>query len=384
MIDLSVNGGYYLYGNQIYERKLDLYNKIWSENNFIHSPILFWFHDELFSKQDWLTEPAISITELYKQRALQIREKYDYLILMFSGGSDSANVLDTFIDNGIFIDEVRTYYPIKRISPVVATLDPKHPLGLAFEYIWAALPRLKKLEQQSPKTKITVVDISDTLQTSIVNEKEMERSLEANLTVPNYHSIKMIFQTDDTERYVDEIKKQNVAVIYGADRPSLDMIDGSLYFFFTDAGCSCSCTDYRTQSNLSRVNFYWSKDAPLIPIKQSHMIKNLLASNKKLFDISNGHNRFGYHLHQSNLIRCLMYPTWDPHTYQKEGKLFDDGLFDFSDREKQASARYNQIVIDKLKSVSNNRFSPLVIEQNRHMVTSRRYKVADISCATSR
>ena len=377
MIDLSVNGGYYVYGKRTFERKIDLYNTIWAEGSFIHSPISFWFHDELFSKQHWEVEPLQPITDLYKERAQQIRDKYDYLIIMFSGGSDSTNVLDTFINNGIHVDEVRTYYPIKRISNEVITPDPKHPLGLAFEYIYAALPRLKLLEKQSPKTKLSIVDISDILRTSIVSENEMNRSLEANLTVPNYHSIKMVFQTDDTEKHVESIKQQRTAVIYGADRPSLDLIDGQLVFFFTDVGCSCSCTDFRTQSNLSRINFYWTPDAPLIPIKQSHMIKRLLQTNRKIYDMANGRGKFNSVLHQSNLIRRLIYPTWNINTYQKDRKMFDDGLFDFTDHEKQASKSYNDMMMAKLSRL-NGIYTPQVIEQGRHQIQSRSYKVADI------
>lgn len=377
-MNLDVNGGYYLYGGRAFERKLDLYNHVWAEGGFIHSPVQFWFHDELFAKQDWTIEPTESITDMYRRRAQQIRDQYDYVILMFSGGSDSMNVLDTFVDNGIHLDEVRTYYPIKRLAGIDVVADPKHPLGLAFEYALAAEPRLKLLAQQAPRTKITVVDISDVLRTTVTDEREMMRNMEANLTVPNYHSIKMVFQTDDTERYAETLKQQKVAVVYGADRPSLDLRDKRLFFYFTDAGCSCSCTDYRTQSNLSRVNFYWSKDAPLIPIKQSHMIKNILLGDEKLYHWANGPNRFNGYLHQSNLVRCLMYPKWNPHTYQKQGKLFDDGLFDFSPREREAHLFYDKLVTDKLKAVSNNRFTPMVIEQGRHMVTSRWYKVADM------
>ena len=46
------------------------------------------------------------IDELYRQRAHQLRDKYDYVVLWFSGGADSNNVLNSFIDNDIKIDEV--------------------------------------------------------------------------------------------------------------------------------------------------------------------------------------------------------------------------------------------------------------------------------------
>lgn len=54
----------------------------------------------------WDIEPSESFKELCKQRALQIRESYDYVVLHFSGGSDSTTVLNSFIENKIPIDEI--------------------------------------------------------------------------------------------------------------------------------------------------------------------------------------------------------------------------------------------------------------------------------------
>jgi len=68
------------------------------------------YNDEFFGQFDWSKEPKETINELYKQRALELREQYDYLALYYSGGHDSSNVLYAFLDNGIPIDEVVTYY----------------------------------------------------------------------------------------------------------------------------------------------------------------------------------------------------------------------------------------------------------------------------------
>jgi len=57
---------------------------------------------------DWTKEPKESFKELCRQRAEQIRDTYDYVIVYFSGGSDSTTVMNAFLDNGIKIDEVVT------------------------------------------------------------------------------------------------------------------------------------------------------------------------------------------------------------------------------------------------------------------------------------
>ena len=55
------------------------------------------FNDEAYHSVDWEKEPPESLSELYRKRAQQLREKYDYLVLWFSGGADSTNILDSFL-----------------------------------------------------------------------------------------------------------------------------------------------------------------------------------------------------------------------------------------------------------------------------------------------
>ena len=69
-------------------------------------PCFLYYYDKEFASSDWKTEPKKSLKELYKERAEQIRAKYAYLILAFSGGHDSTQVLETFYYNNIHIDEI--------------------------------------------------------------------------------------------------------------------------------------------------------------------------------------------------------------------------------------------------------------------------------------
>ena len=67
------------------------------------------FNESVFSSYDWTVEPNESIADLYRQRAQQLRDKYDYIVLMFSGGADSTTVLRSFLDNDIKLDEAVSY-----------------------------------------------------------------------------------------------------------------------------------------------------------------------------------------------------------------------------------------------------------------------------------
>ena len=111
------------------------------------------FNEEVFSSIDWTKEPSETILELYGQRAKQLREKYDYIALMYSGGADSDTVLCSFLDNDIKIDEVATYVNYD------ATGDKDNFLNAE---TWnVAFPRIEMLQQQYPWLKHRIIDLSD-------------------------------------------------------------------------------------------------------------------------------------------------------------------------------------------------------------------------------
>jgi hypothetical protein len=252
----------------------------------------------------------------------------------------------------------------------------EHPLGLAFEYVYAALPKLKLLETKAPNTKITVVDITEPLTKSVSDDKYMERGVSSSITVTNYHNIRMMYQTDDVERSIDGQRKQRVAVVYAADKPHLELCNKNLAFTFSDSGCSSSGIDYREKSNHSRINFFWSRDLPLIPIKQSHMVKRLLESSSKVYKLADGISMFTANLMNSNLIKKLIYPTWDIRTYQKASKTGDQDLLDilgtnavYASRERDLFA-FNQL--KTVKDLINTRHNI------RWTVRSRQYNIGTV------
>ena len=66
--------------------------------------IKFYYYDDVFSLVNWNLEPKESLEDLYRKRAEQIRKDYEYVILAYSGGHDSSQVLETFYYNNIHID----------------------------------------------------------------------------------------------------------------------------------------------------------------------------------------------------------------------------------------------------------------------------------------
>ena len=94
--------GFYTIGTSVFESKIQaciLANKVLKEMNQSIHPLrlLQWnFNDEVFEAYDWTKEPEKTLDQLYDARARDIREKYDHVIVSYSGGADSHNMLMAF------------------------------------------------------------------------------------------------------------------------------------------------------------------------------------------------------------------------------------------------------------------------------------------------
>jgi hypothetical protein len=313
--------GHFIYNGKEFSTKEEMYY-VTLQNKDAYPNFRLWFHDDVFSKIDWTIEPTISLSELYKMRAQQIRDSYDYIILMFSGGADSTQVLKTFIDNKIFLDEVCTNYPVEFSNKIQfpTNISRIHPLGLLYEYYVAAEPRLKELAIKNPKTKITLMDSSETIKTKYSNDKYIVDNTEAFLTSNYYQTLRVLDQEAGLHKRQDKLPGKKIGVIYGADKPNLEIVDDNLRFVFDELGRSSpGCVPI--SKGFEEELFYWSRDLPLIPIKQGHIIKRALQLNHKLYNLA-VQNYFL--IKESNLIKTMIYPSFEKHIYQKRKSAEND------------------------------------------------------------
>ena len=91
-----------------YDKQNNFYDNKWvCENTNDHKDIRFVFLEDYdFIKLDWTVEPKESLDFLLAERAKQLRDRYDYIRFWYSSGSDSETVLQSFIKNNVFIDEI--------------------------------------------------------------------------------------------------------------------------------------------------------------------------------------------------------------------------------------------------------------------------------------
>lgn len=327
--------GYYVYNNKPYfMRQQILYEMLLNKD--YDGKINYYYHDEEFSKFNWSRDIPINISLLYKHRAQQLRDKYKYLILSFSGGSDSTQILMTFLKNKIFIDEIQVYNYEKLVSNIDkdSILNDKD-LTQFLEYEFAVIPILKKYKELMPNTKINIIDNSDFLVDQVKNNKfEMSGNNSKNLISSCFVVPKMLrsFSYSFLNYNSMYLNKDSACFIRGVDKPSLSIRNNTLYFYFYDIAYQASnnFNSKKISEFMIIENFYWSKDLPIIPIKQSQMIKKMLETDKNFYkkfttlkerisnDINNNIRGFSVHGELEKIFNDIIYPDWTPTIFSGE------------------------------------------------------------------
>ena len=268
MITLENNPklGYYTVGTKkFFSKPMALIDA--TENN--HFPE--WnFNRELFANIDWSHEPQTDIRNLYRLRAQQLRQKYDYIRLEFSGGSDSTTVLYSFVNNGIHIDEVVFRYPKtgeKNVSDDPFNHKPENTLS---EARYAAYPILNWLSTAAPNTKITVHDYSEDMLNDNNDESWVLRT--KDYFQPGHAFKHATLGLIDHQRDADAGK--SICVLYGVDKRKICIKDKKWYAYFLDITDNHAVTDAGEYDNITTEYFFWSPDLPELLIKQCHILKN--------------------------------------------------------------------------------------------------------------
>lgn len=224
------------------------------------------YHDQMFEKAcNQFRAYDMSLEEMYKNRALQLREQYNYLILNYSGGSDSHNILQTFLKNNIKLDMLFVQWPISLMDKGIYkpnTLD-KSNANFHSEWDFVLKKDLEWISQHHPEIKIEIADWAET-----VTENFYGDDLFAN-NVTNIPSIARAQKQNTFSKEESKLANMGVTVgsIYGVDKPVVAFKDGSTYFRMADVTCMA-------QPNPDNPNgleyFYFTPSMPEIPILQAY------------------------------------------------------------------------------------------------------------------
>jgi len=244
---------------------------------------------------DWTVEPEESLSNLYRKRAQRLREEYDCLILMYSGGSDSHQALMAFLKAGIHLDEVRTCYPMQWVQKVSGTALRDDPLGLLYEYHYAAAPGLRLVSLYSPRTKITVMDITDAYAGDMPEWQDALFGARMSGGLHGlYQAVKRVRVARDLQRAAEAIAPKRVGLIIGAEKPHLRLAGREVSVFFSDIHRVGIEHFWQHGDDLlyEPVMFYWGE--PRITCKQAHIIKRALERDPRLISDGDAHRRLIY------------------------------------------------------------------------------------------
>jgi hypothetical protein len=256
------------------------------------------FNDEVFSKYNWKIEPIESLFELYKKRCQQIRENYDYIVLMYSAGADSDNILNCFVRNNIKLDEVFSWNNI-------SSLPEENFQNLEFKK--SITPALKKLKDNNGK----IIEHVNATDKSYLDEKYL------NIKDLFYYDMGMISNPlassrtlfrEDVKHWKNLINSgKSVCILWGHDKPQI-LLDSNmkLYTKFTANNlCVTASVQNRYNQGWYDEYFYWSPDLPELIIKQCHLLKNHI--KKHNFNVNELKNNFSLY---DEMMKRIIYPFW--------------------------------------------------------------------------
>lgn len=264
--------GFFRVGDECFYSKLDAVHHSMATGHEVE-----WdFNNELFESLDWTTEPTQSIEELYKQRAQQIRDKYDYVVVMFSGGCDSTAVLDSFVDNKIQLDEVMIWH----------WLDGNNGNLHAFmtdEIFHLAIPHaLKKL--QGFDTRVTLHDNSNWERERMQDPETRNQCWRG---INNIHNLALqgryFSPAQGIHQRFQHIKKlvdqgKSVCFIWAEAKPkiSFDQELNKHYYWIEDhyACLPQPMQQWKNDPTENHEHFFTQEELPKLMIKQAHILLN--------------------------------------------------------------------------------------------------------------
>lgn len=283
------------------------------------------FNQSTFSSYDWKIEPTETLEELYAKRARQIRKDYDYIVIFYSGGADSANIIDTFVDNNIHFDEIATYN--------FWSADPDPTNFFNSEQIQVSYPRIKSLKEQGLNFHHRFIDLSDQAYQVLKDDHyRLNRAYYGTGRWGVSHIARGQLRDiiPDYRKMIEAGKK--IVFVWGSEKPRLYRENNRYCIKFLDvidSGISC-LTQLLNRSWEYDELFYWAPEAVDIICKQGHILKRFFEKYKiykedkyysdTLIDIPGLEKIFANKdtedgLSYRNLINTLIYPKFNPKTF---------------------------------------------------------------------
>lgn len=265
--ELLQKNGYFKVGTKIFQSKICALQHASRYNE----SVTWHFNEDVFTKINWRQRLNIDIRHLYRMRAQQLRDQYDYLVLAWSGGGDSTTVLKAFLDNGIRLDEVIIFWPRSLTKGKIAPAWSTQCENFLSEWEFSIQPQLDDLQQRYPDLTITVLD--DINPETLAQSKNY--NWETEITKTGKYNFVTITRQQVLNKFIEQRSRQfsNIATIFGISPPQVAIHDDWLVCSFTDTMCEVYLTDITAGHDVRNVEFFfWTRDMPELMREQVHMI----------------------------------------------------------------------------------------------------------------
>ena len=364
--------GYYSCSGIVFETKLQA--MLYANRKTL--PIQWHFNDEKFNSYDWSIEPELTLDQLYDLRARQIREEYDYVILSYSGGSDSHNILESFLRQGLFIDEIITNWALDVSSKfIVNDVKVKDAWNNNAEFHLNTKNRLDYIKNKSPNTRITLLDTSKTILDSLLNNSNgdwVNTKNDVFNATGAFHWNPLYFL--ELRKRLDKLNR--IGYIIGIDKPKLLIKENNLYLYFVDkptglVALQDSINDY---SNITPILFYWSPETCDLLCKQSHTVFKYIKTNSNLKEIWKSTDAGVLRKTQEPLLRNMIYTTWNNNWFQVDKTVQDwDCEWDYWFTKGMSDSKEYAIWLDGLKNLKPKISNFIVYNQDGSIKGTKYY-----------
>ena len=257
-------------------------NKWICEDENPHAHITFKLYDDVFDTLDWTKEPEESYVLLLKERALQLRDEYDYIRLYYSSASDSETCLQTFIKNDIPIDEIVVVHQ--------GTANDLDKLESDREITRRAIPNLKTYETQLPNTKISILGTERKHFVKVFTHTDY-REIAQVVHIKHMHYPSIAYHIFPKLQEI-HFKTSKVCNLSPNLKPKLFIVDGTFYSNYNDSEVASFLIGE------SNVFFFTDPTFPKLHLKQLHLLKNYFKSQFPLVKDA--------YIHESSVYKYLI------------------------------------------------------------------------------
>lgn len=357
--------GFWQVNSQIYLNKYQAFYSASREGLGVR----FIYNDDIWEKFDRTLCGKIGLNELYRQRAQQLRDRYDYLVLYYSGGADSHNVLRTFIDNKIKLDEICVKWPdaLRDGKFYTPNVGDKSTANFWSEWNFSIRPVLEWVSKNTT-IKINIID-------PLKNYGQIDVESIIDVVDHDRNPGAIILNNFISNANTDFDFK--VGNIYGIDKPLLVLKDNQIHLFFSDFPFTTLSKNSIVQD--SAECFYWAPDFPLLTYEMAHRVANVYKSNPIWIEYLRWGNPDITGQFHNDLVRQTCYTTWDwrfqadkPTDGARNDKY---GWFNRSTELVDIRTKFNNVIKDRKDGLSDHLLTSSGLLKTCHTKT---FKVIDL------